>query len=416
MTIYRKPVFYAVLLGLAMGSGGAIAENGVAELRKTVDMLQRQLEEVQKQLQEQESRTASKDDVAALKKDLTDVNKVHSEWKNADSVVHLAGYGSVGYTDDDISDGRFSQVQFAPIFHYQYQDLMMLESELEIQAQADGSTDINLEYLTLDLFLNDYMTLVGGKFLSPIGQFRQNFHPSWINKLPSAPSGFGHDGAAPVADVGMQLRGGFPLGAMRANYAAFVANGPELEAVTEDGEVELEAIGTEGFANDADGNKVIGGRFGLLPMPGLEIAISLASGEVAVTTLDGSAINGNPSRDYDVIGADFNWQWGNVDLRGEYVKQKVGASSSGLAAERAEWKSWYTQAAYKFLPTKWEGVVRYSDFDSPHPSEDQEQWAIGANYLFAANVIAKIAYESNESQPGAAADEDRILLQMAYGF
>ena len=56
----------------------------------------------------------------------------------------------------------------------------------EIEIDDAGETETNLEYLTIDWFINDYMALIAGKFLSPIGQFRQNLHPSWINKLPSA--------------------------------------------------------------------------------------------------------------------------------------------------------------------------------------------------------------------------------------
>ena len=99
--------------------------------------------------------------------------------------------------------------------------------------------------------VNDYVALVGGKFLSPIGQFRQNLHPSWINKLASAPPGFGHDGAAPTSDIGLQARGGFQIGNMFANYAVYASNGPELNSTFEDGEFELEGIRAEGFDEDS---------------------------------------------------------------------------------------------------------------------------------------------------------------------
>lgn len=397
----------------------AFAGSEIEQLQKQVEALQRQLQAIQAQLAEQQAKSASKDDVQALKKEVKDVAKSNSEWKNATSVVHLAGYGSVGYTDNENAKGRFSQVQFSPIFHYQYADLMMLESELEITNDPDGETSTDLEYLTLDLFLNDYTTLVAGKFLSPIGQFRQNLHPGWINKLPSAPPGFGHDGAAPVSETGLQVRGGFPLGGVRSNYALYVANGPELEAATDGGDVELEGILAEGRTADVDGHKVFGGRFGVLPLPGLEVALSYATGKAAVTNLDGVGISGEPSRDYDVFGGDFAWQWRNrLELRGEYVQTKLGSDGSGgmTASDGAKWKTWYTQAAYKFLPTKFEGVVRYTDFNSPHAAEDQKQWAVGVNYLFASNVIAKLAYEFNDGQAGATADDDSFLAQIAYGF
>lgn len=126
-------------------------------------------------------------------------------------------------SNDD--DGSFTVGQFAPIFHFQYRDLVMLEAELEFEVEDNGSTNTALEYLTIDWLMNDYATLVAGKFLSPIGQFRQNLHPTWVNKMASAPPGFGHDGAAPVSDLGVQIRGGYPIGNVRTNYAFFISNG-----------------------------------------------------------------------------------------------------------------------------------------------------------------------------------------------
>lgn len=408
-------------LALAIGAclpASALAGTTIEQLQQQVETLQSQLQAIQAQLAEQQAKSASKDDVQALKKEVKGVANVHSEWKDATSVVHLAGYGAAGYTDNEGTKGRFSQVQFSPIIHYQYKDLMMLESELEITNDPDGETSTALEYLTLDLFLNDYATLMAGKFLSPIGQFRQNLHPSWINKLPSAPPGFGHDGATPVSDTGLQLRGGFPLGSVRSNYALYVSNGPELEAETDGADVELEGIMAEGRTADADGDKVFGGRFGLLPIPELEVGLSFATGKAAVTSLDATGISGEPSRDYDVVGGDFAWQWRNLNLRGEYVQSKVGDDSSGSATASggAKWETWYTQASYKFLPTKFEGVMRYTDFDSPHAAQDQKQWALGVNYLFASNVIGKLAYEFNDGQAGAPADNNSFLAQIAYGF
>jgi hypothetical protein len=333
----------------------------------------------------------------------------------------MAGYADVGFTDSESDDGSFNVGTFSPIFHYQYRDLVLLESELEFEVGEDGETETNLEYLTIDWFINDYMTLVGGKFLSPIGQFRQNLHPSWINKLPSAPPGFGHDGAAPLSDLGFQLRGGFPIGAIRTNYAIYVSNGPELIAELEDGEFELDGVEAEGLGSDRDGELVVGGRLGIIPFAGFELGLSAASGKATVTSIedgDSSLLSDDEgARDYDVIGADFNWQYRAFNLRGEYVETEVGATNSGTAAsESATWEAWYTQGSYRLNQSKWELVTRYTDFDSPHSSQDQEQWAMGINYLLTSSFIGKLSYEFNDGQTGSDADQNRVLFQMAYGF
>ncbi len=387
----------------------ALADPAYDALKQQMDVLQNQFEQMQRTLEQYEQQAATKEEVQVVRQDVAAVTTLQSEWKNTDSVVHLAGYASTTYSGSNSSDvnSAFSGAQFNPIFHYQYKNLLMLEAELELEVEDDGGTSTELEYLTIDYFVNDYVTAVAGKFLSPIGQFRQNLHPAWINKLPTAPPGFGHDEAAPVSELGMQARGGFPVGnPMFANYAVYVGNGPILEI--EDGEIE--AIEAEGRTSNDDDRFVLGGRFGLLPLPMLEIGLSGATGKVA------GEDEPSARRDYTVLGADVAWIRNNFRMRGEYTKQKVGSESSSEAPDSTDWEAWYAQVAYRLRPTKWEGVVRYTDYDSPHRSDDQKQWALGINYLFAPNAMVKFAYNFNDGQDGSDADENSFQAQFAYGF
>ena len=292
----------------------------------------------------------------------------------------------------------------------------MLQAELEIEVEDDGDTEIALEYMTIDWFMNDYVILQGGKFLSPLGYFRQNLHPSWINKLPTAPTGFGHDQAAPIADVGLQFRGGVPLGdTMFANYSFFVSNGPNELELNEDGD-EIEAVETAGATGNEDDNFLFGGRIGFVPIANVEIGVSGAFGDVGLED-DGFA-----DRDYDVFGVDAFGRWKGLDLRAEYIRQKVGSLAISVAPDSQEWEAWYAQASYKFshIPYKYlrnlEAVVRYSDYDSNHADQRQEQWTLGLNYLIAPQAIAKMGYEFNDGLDGEPTDEDRLLIQLSYGF
>lgn len=348
-----------------------------------------------------------------LKRRLDDMEKRAEEWRTRDSVFHVAGYADAGYADTSGGESGFNLASFNPIFHYQYQDRILLEAEVETSIGQEGDTEMEMEYASVDLVLNDHAVLVAGKFLSAIGNFQQNMHPSWINKLPSVPAGFGHDGAAPATELGVQLRGGFALQNDRQwTYAVFVGNGPELEA--EAGA--LSAVEAEGFARDADKSKVWGGRLSLIPIAGLELGVSAAQGKAAITRSDEQEID-DPKRDYDVLGADVGWKWGkSLDVRGEYVRQKVGASAASIAAASATWKAWYVQAAYLWPDAPWEFVARYGQFRSPDDAMEQDQTALGINYLLSANAIAKFAYELNDGAPGEDADSNRWLLQLAYGF
>ncbi|NIT13596.1 MAG: porin [Candidatus Dadabacteria bacterium] len=379
------------------------AEEDTAAMKSRIEALERELSAIKEKLEEQTQEAATKEELEAVKEEVEVAKAEKDEWKYYDSKVHLAGYASVGFVNDDPENDRFNQVAFSPIFHYQYKNLILLEAELEIEIE-DDDTEVALEYMTVDWLMNDYMALVAGKFLSPIGQFRQNLHPSWINKLPSAPSGFGHEQAAPIADVGVQLRGGVPIFRGYGNYAVFVTNGPELD---EDGG-EIHAVHAEGSTSNDDDNFLFGGRIGIIPIPKLEIGASAAFGDVALEDED--------DRDYEVYGFDASWKWRDLEVRGEYVKQEVGSLATSVAPEEQDWEAWYAQASHRVLSTNFEAVVRYSDYTSTHASVEQEQWALGLNYLFAPNAIAKFSYEFNDGADGEPTNDDLVFLQFAYGF
>jgi len=329
---------------------------------------------------------------------------------NSKSGFQLAGYASFDYANAENGDNAFSGAKFAPIFHYKYGDIFQFEGELEFTVNSEGETESDMEYAAGTLFINDYMGLQMGKFMSPVGQFVQNLHPSWINKLPSTPVGFGHDGAAPTSNLGLALRGGLPaMGGIRSNYVIFVSNAPTL-SIADDGDLGITAEGTT-TSNDAA--KTIGGRFAVNPVGGMEIGISASTGEIA------DLINPDNTlfRDYDVFGADMMYNYMSFDFKAEYIQQKVGDNSAS-AFEGGTWKAWYTQLSYQFSAFNVEPVVRYSDYQNPDLNRDQ--WAFGLNYLFANNLIAKLAYEYNRDKDDTDADttanNNRILAQFAFGF
>ncbi len=402
----RKSLVIALSLALPMVT--SVSQAADADLQAQIDALQNQVTALSSEVQQA------------------------AEWKNPNTLMHMAGFADVKFIKPENGDGSFGIGSFSPIFHYQYRDIVMLESEIEFQVGEDGETKIEMGYMTIDWFVSDYVAIIAGKFLSPVGQFRQNIHPSWINKMVSAPPGFGHDGAAPISDMGVQLRGGFPVGGIRTNYSLYVSNGPELKSETEDEiDFEIDGVAADGFGADRDGDKTWGGRFGILPMSSLEIGVSFATGKAAVTVLEandvsppssglepGTEFSGEALRSYDVTGADFVWFSGSMSLRGEYIKTEIGEASTGTTAgEGGVWEAVYTQLAYRLPDTKWEGVLRYGDFDAPGLNRDQTQTTVGINYLVTNNFIAKVTYEFNKGEvAGSMADNDRLLTQLAYGF
>ncbi|MCW8988109.1 MAG: OprO/OprP family phosphate-selective porin, partial [Gammaproteobacteria bacterium] len=98
------------------------------------------------------------------------------------------------------------------------------------------------------------------------------------------------------------------------------------------------------------------------------------------------------------------------------IKQEVGDDATSVAPTGGEWVAWYAQAAYRFNPSNWEAVLRYSEYDTPHASQDRNQTAIGVNYVFSSNFIGKLNYEINENPNAGLTAGDRVLVQLAYGF
>jgi len=247
-------------------------EKQATELVEQLAELRAELDKSRAEAKEQAPAQVTAEEVASIRAESTSARQAAQraeiaakEWKSAKSVTHLAGYASADWVNPENENSAFV-ANFNPVFHFQYDDKILWESELEFKIAEDGETVIGLEYSAIDVLLNDNFILIAGKFLSPLGNFRQNGHPSWINKLPSAPSGFGHDGAAPAAEVGVQLRGGMNFGEQsKFTYAGYVGNGPQVVAAGG----EIHAIESEGFVNDPDGEKVFGGRVSILPFPKL---------------------------------------------------------------------------------------------------------------------------------------------------
>jgi len=327
------------------------------------------------------------------------------------TVAHLAGYGDVGFADVKGGNNSFYAANFNPIFHFQYKDFLFFETELELMTLPEGGTQVELEYANLNYLVNDYVIAFAGKFLSPIGFFKQNLHPSWINKFASAPPGFGHDQVgAPTSDIGAGARGGFFMGSVKANYAYYVGNGPRLE-LNEAGD-EIEMVEFEGATSNADNTLFFGGRFGLNVLPNLQMGVSAGSSKVAVVTAGGI----EPTRSYSVGGFDAAFQYRGIDLRYEYIQQKVGDLATSVAPEGGTWTAQYAQAAYRFQGTGWEPVVRWGKVDSPHPDQETKQTGLGINYWFAANAVVKLDLEHNQGLADTPNDQDRVLAQFAYGF
>lgn len=414
-------LLFAAILAPAWATAAPPSDNASnAALKSEMEAMKRELSELRSLLKGQTERAASKEEVNTLKQTVSEVQETAFrppfEWDKGSS-FHFGGYAAVGYSNQKTGGRGFDQAVFVPGFHFNYRDIAFAEAKFETAVAPNGETETKLESGNLNLFLGDYAVLTAGKFLSPLGQFQQNYHAPWINKLASRPVGFGEEASgAPLANVGAQVRGGFPIGqSFKANYSVFVVNAPRL--IADGGDIEL--VTNDSGTRAPNNKKVWGGRLSFFPMPLLEVGVSGATGQTAVQADNGDT---GLSRSYRARGIDFAWQLGKQwDFRGEYIRQSVGSATGDdvggvpIDNDGQIWSARYLQAAYKFMP-KLEGVVRYSKFDSVEGSQWQKQSALGLNYWYATNVVGKITYEFNQGRQNRDTDDNRLLLQLTYGF
>ncbi|RMF15058.1 MAG: hypothetical protein D6757_05210 [Alphaproteobacteria bacterium] len=365
-------------------------------------------------------------------------------YRAGDVRFHLGGYagGNVEFVDNG-ENSTFADVNFNPIFLVQYKDWLLFESELEFETTDGEGTKLELEYASLDLMLNDYATLVFGKYLSPIGLFQERLHPKWINKAISRPVGF--DGTVePLTDVGLQLRGGIPVGEnMKLTYVFMIGNGPQVE---EEGQPAL-----EGFGEDNNDNKAIGGRISFFPVPWLELGGSAYHARVSgLDELSGEAdadetglgvhVEAVPAAleptnaDLDIFGAHAVATYKDLDLRFEYLHSKrdafisvadPGGLPEALPTQKTE--AWYAQAAYKLAGVTnqefvkdLELVARFSQLNVKQGilfvDDAQDRLTFGVNYLLAPNIVIKVNYERRDFDEPDLKTENRFMGQFAIGF
>jgi hypothetical protein len=334
-------------------------------------------------------------------------------WPERDITSVIVGSASAGYSKTPKDNGSFNILDYNPLFLVSYKDEFFLRASVDFSLDDEGDTSVSLDYSNINMVLNDYMVLGAGKFDSALGYFVQNLSPAWINRLPDAPVGFDGDQAAPQAEVGMRMQGGFPIcDTMKGNYILYVVNGDR--GFVDTTKMVIDHIGSDGYTKNF-GNYVSGGRVGFLPISEIEVGVSAAGGRIALIDLDDSSLL-QRSRNYYAIGGDITYRPENWVFRGEYIQQQINSRCGRIVPQKQVWKAGYLQASYKIPKTQWEPVVRYGKFLAPVSRQKQQQWAFGLDYWFAPSIVIQAAYEINSGHHGTPADDNLFIIQFAYGF
>jgi len=368
----------------------------------------------------------------------TDSTKTSEPFKPSKTQFMIRGYGHTGLntlSSDEETESSYVGSAFAPIFLFKHSDKLIFEAELEFGLEGN-ELEVGLEYANVMYVLNKNMTVRAGKFLLPFGTFMERLHPSWINRLPTVPLGYGHDGIAPSSGIGVELRGAFDLGGPKLNYSVYSTNGPRLK----DGSEEPEEAGMLLFQNFEDNNnsKAFGGRIGLLPFAD-------SSTEIGFSTYSTSKA-GTRDSEYENVGAflyaiDFAFIkqipaiGGFIDIKGQYNNSNIDDATYIEIEDDVEEEytfdnksnSFYTQLSYRptmaesdFLK-KLELVGRYSNYNAPEGAEWEEQsdqYAFGLNYWLTWRSVIKMTYQTTESAGGhdGGGTVNGFYIHWAIGF
>jgi len=415
-----------VLASASFGQEAKPADKYVT--REEYDKVVKELEAIKKKLGivEEQTTTQQKESEQTqddFDKQLKQIKSLATSAQPGTTRPLITGWGALGFEDRKGEKSTFNG-SFNPILLWKLNDRLFFEAEPEFEWE-EGETEVSLEYANLSYIVNDYLTLKGGRFLTPFGTFADRLHPGWINKLPDAPLPFGEDGIAPTSSLGVQASGGFPVGSTKFNYAVYVENGPRLNTTDPDEAGRLE------FNNltDINNNKGVGTRIGFLPIPELELGYSFQYAKVG-EDVDASAylhaVDLNYVRDCPRLK-------GTIDVKGQWMWSAVSDvtydTGSGPFTFNNNREGGYLQVAYrpslfknKFLQSL-EGIARFDLIDNPRgaPAEtafDEQRWTFGLNYWLTASTVLKAAYQSGERRtPGEGHENvNAILFQAAMGF
>ena len=319
----------AVLLALLATGGAAYGQAAPADnapvTRQEYDALKKELAEMRTELtaakKERADQQADNDayfkDLEKIVKDVQDNAKLHTP---GSTKLLITGDASVGFTSQRGTPSSFN-AGVSPRFLWELNDRILFDAAFDVglggNPDGSGSTSFDMAIGDVSYIVNDYITVGGGLFVVPFGQYHNHFDPPWINPLPDDPLVFSDGGLTPSSALGAFVSGAIPVGPTKVNYAFYGSNGPAL--ITDD----PAAAGSLDFSNytDLNNNKAYGGRIGFLPLPELEVGYSFLCGQASPegfqdTNAFVQAVDFNYTKEIEAIAGTLTgrveWVWSHV--------------------------------------------------------------------------------------------------------
>jgi hypothetical protein len=368
---------------------------------------------------------------------------------NNETPLSIYGALAVGYSKIEHFDqpgthtpltstpGGFYFGEFTPDFLLKLNDWIFLEAEISVgQSAALGS------FAQADFFVNDWLTIIAGRFVAPIGWYNERLNNPWVNKLPTDTPG-----APPLlwlqvlpafSLLGVQAQGSFYLGCspLKLEYNAYASNGLNLTPATAGAPTVDELANLENMEStfaSITNDVAVGGRIGLWwPEKGLAVGVS--------GLYNGDYVAGGFEDAITILAVDFNYRKGDWDVRAEYgmTFQQTGsfASTPGITGNIRR-QGCYAQVAYRpyeascIYVRNTELVYRYGyvDFSGIDPTAltltsyaspvdvpvRRQQNEVGVNYYFYPRLVLHCAYQIND-EPNFHLHDNQFITELAWGW
>jgi mono/diheme cytochrome c family protein len=413
------------------GAQTAAENEKLAEMEKDNLKLRAEVENLRASMQRNSDSAAAqyqetREAIDDLDRVLLETKKMAKESFPGTTKMLIGGYGTANFNEqqDDGKDlHKVFSAAFNPLLLWKISDRIFFEGEIELELEETNTT-VNLEVAQVSYLLNDYMTLGAGRYLNPMNFFVERQHMGWVNKFPDKPLAV-YDGLLAESLLGMQIRGGIPLGSMRFEYSLFVANPPTLN-MTDSlafGAVEFEDL------DNVNNHVATGGRIGFVPVPHFEIGYGLEASQVGP---EGREIHALMQSVDMTMAKESPAIKGLINVRAQWVWQKVdkvtfdpdGALALGPVTFDNNRNGGYASLSYRpeliknDILKSLEPGVRFDYLSRRDTPGHFNEWryAFGLDYWIYQNVVVKGAFELDSHHDGDREDQNVILGEFITGF
>ena len=440
-----SPIYGVLAAGCALGMAlppraGAVSDEDFNSVSNLVQQLNQKVQNLE-QTHQQDQKTHSQDQqqIQQLQQQLGQtqisvtnaVNKANAvaqaqEANSGPSATHnfmMVGDAEVQFGKVDGSHPAFALADFAPIFLYRASDNVLFEAGFDAalsnnrpdSTDPGASSSFDLSFAQLDYLYNDYVTVVAGYTILPLGTYTER-SAGWLNKIPDDP--LSRD-ILPETGAGVHLRGAIPIGqsGQMFTYDVYGVNGPS----SSDGTANASAldlggnvgIGSDGSYGNLHSSPSGGGRLGwfyaVKPHYDLELGVSGQSG-----TWDDA-----DKYLWSAVVMDASLHISPYfEAKGEYMNTWVETADMGTIQP----SGWWVQAGYKLaafnldLPmiNNVELMGRYDTINDGQGT-NTDRYTVGYVYYFTNTLLFEGDYEFLNSNDPTHNHNDYVF-QLSYGF